>query len=82
MKAGLKDPVFLFTFAVFTGIITKMVELEIKNDVEPICPHCSTELRTVWMRELTSFLGKRYIYFCSHCRKIIGISHRKGFWMG
>jgi hypothetical protein len=75
-------PVFLFTFAVFTGIITKMIGLEIKNDVEPVCPHCSKQLGTVWMRELTSVLGKRYIYFCPHCRKVLGITHRKGFWMG
>jgi len=59
-----------------------MINLEIKDAVEPVCPHCSAEMRTVWMRELKGFFGKRYIYFCSHCRKVLGISHRKGFWMG
>jgi len=34
------------------------------------------------MRELESMLGKRYIYFCPNCRKVLGVSHRKGFWMG
>jgi len=34
------------------------------------------------MRELRGVLGRRYVYFCSHCRKVLGLSHRKGFWMG
>jgi uncharacterized protein with PIN domain len=53
-----------------------------KEDVSPICPHCSAPIREVWYREVSSFLGKRYIYFCPQCRKVLGISHRKGFWMG
>ncbi|KPK86087.1 MAG: hypothetical protein AMJ81_02085 [Phycisphaerae bacterium SM23_33] len=59
-----------------------MIRLEAKNDVSPICPHCSSELDTIWMRELTGFLGRRYVYFCPHCRKVLGVSHRKGFFMG
>ena len=31
---------------------------------------------------LNSLFGKRYIYFCPECRKVLGVSHRKGFWMG
>jgi len=56
--------------------------LQRNYEVQPICPHCSEELSTVWMRELVGFLGKRYIYFCANCRKVLGISHRKGFFMG
>lgn len=59
-----------------------MMNLETNNNAEPVCPHCSSELRIVWMRELKSVLGKRYVYFCSQCRKVLGISHRKGFLMG
>jgi uncharacterized protein with PIN domain len=59
-----------------------MVSLERKEDVRPICPHCEAELEKVWMQELEGVLGKRYVYFCSHCRKVLGVSHRKGFWMG
>jgi hypothetical protein len=33
-------------------------------------------------RFLRGFLGRRYLYFCPHCRKVLGVSHRKGFWMG
>ena len=59
-----------------------MLFVERKDDVQPVCPHCEAPLRNVWMRELGGVLGKRYVYFCSQCRKVLGISHRKGFWMG
>jgi hypothetical protein len=59
-----------------------MVNLEMNEDVVPICPHCSTGLRTLWMQMLRGLLGKRYVYFCPNCHKVLGISHRKGFWMG
>lgn len=59
-----------------------MIELEEREDIAPICPHCSRELDAVWMRVIRSLLGKRYVYFCPSCRKVLGISHRKGFWMG
>lgn len=59
-----------------------MIGIETKDDVDPICPHCDRDLTTIWTRGLESLLGKRYVYFCPHCRKVLGISHRKGFWMG
>ena len=59
-----------------------MMQLETKDDVQPICPHCSMELRILWMQMISGILGKRYVYFCPQCRKVLGVSHRKGFWMG
>ena len=59
-----------------------MVHMQERNDVAPICPHCETELRQVWFQRIPGVAGKRYIYFCSNCRKVLGASHRKGFWMG
>lgn len=53
-----------------------------KYDMTPLCPHCEVELREIWYRMLSAFLGKRYVYFCPSCRKVLGVSHRKGFWMG
>ena len=58
------------------------ITVEQRDDVQPICPHCENELRVVWLRELSGMLGRRYVYFCPHCRKVLGVSHRKGFWMG
>lgn len=59
-----------------------MIRLEEKKDVCPVCPHCAVELKTLWCREVESVFGKRYVYFCPECRKVLGVSHRKGFWMG
>jgi hypothetical protein len=53
-----------------------------KNDIVPICPHCGFQLQTLYCRRMTSIFGKRYIYFCPNCHKVLGVSHRKGFWMG
>ena len=59
-----------------------MLSIEKRNDVAPICPHCDTELRIILFQELLGFLGRRYIHFCQHCKKVLGVSQRKGFWMG
>jgi uncharacterized protein with PIN domain len=59
-----------------------MLPSEEHDEINPICPHCSRELSVIWYREVETFLGKRYIYFCQQCRKVLGVSHRKGFWMG
>jgi len=57
----------------------KLVE---KKDISPICPHCSEPVKEVWYQELKGNFGRRYVYFCAKCRKTLGVSHRKGFWMG
>ncbi len=59
-----------------------MLALQKRDDVIPVCPYCQADLGVVWYRELTGTLGRRYIYFCPSCRKVLGVSHRKGFFMG
>ncbi len=59
-----------------------MLALTRRDDVLPLCPHCATELQEVWFRELAGYLGRRFLYFCPGCCGVLGISHRKGFWMG
>ena len=59
-----------------------MLGVEQRNDIVPICPHCETALGSIQCQELQGLLGKRYVYFCPECKKVLGVSHRKGFWMG
>ncbi len=59
-----------------------MIHVEETSSISPICPHCNQEIVKVLANEMTTTFGKRYIYFCSKCKKVLGISHRKGFWMG
>ncbi|MFP4662067.1 MAG: hypothetical protein ACLFPF_07750 [Halanaerobiales bacterium] len=58
------------------------MNVEVKENIKPVCPHCEAELDNIWTKKLKSPLGKRYIYFCPMCKKVLGVSHRKGFWMG
>ena len=59
-----------------------MVQMLERSDIAPLCPHCETDVRQVLYQKIPGVAGKRYIYFCSNCRKVLGVSHRKGFWMG
>ena len=52
------------------------------TSAEPICPHCGKEIQEIAARRVESTLGVRFIYFCASCHKVLGLSHRKGFWMG
>ena len=59
-----------------------MIQMEERGDIAPLCPHCETEICRVWFQRISGVAGKRYLYYCANCRKILGVSHRKGFWMG
>jgi hypothetical protein len=64
------------------GVGSPMIECIERSDVTPVCPHCCAQIERIWVRALKSAFGRRYVYFCSQCRKVLGVSHRKGFWMG
>lgn len=49
---------------------------------EAICPHCEQPLAGLVRQELAERLGRAYVWMCGNCRKVLGVSHRKGFWMG
>ena len=41
----------------------------------PLCPHCERELSHVYVRaEGAGFVvARNAIYFCPHCRKVLGV---------
>lgn len=59
-----------------------MINLIEHTTENPICPHCEKEIRNIFTKKIEATFGVRYLYFCSECKKVLGISHRKGFWMG
>lgn len=59
-----------------------MISLQEKSEVQPLCPHCNEPVGEIWFQKISGLLGQRYLYFCAACRKVLGVSHRKGFWMG
>ena len=53
--------------------------VEERADTGVICPHCDKELEFLIARKLSaSFLSRRLVYACPNCRKVLGVSHRKG----
>lgn len=62
--------------------MTADIRIEENTTRTPICPHCEREVTNLSARKVQSPWGVRFLYFCSHCRKVLGVSHRKGFWMG
>jgi len=59
-------------------------KIRIREDVAagPICPHCGKDIQEIAAQRVDSMLGVRFLYYCINCRKVLGLSHRKGFWMG
>ena len=58
------------------------IKVNEETAVDPLCPHCGKEIFQIDARRVESQLGVRFLYFCHGCRKVLGVSHRKGFWMG
>lgn len=59
-----------------------MIRINEKSNKSPLCPHCEMALDMVNAEKIKTALGVRFIYFCDNCRKVLGLSHRKGFFMG
>ena len=59
------------------------IKLKLETQSTPKCPHCKKDLDSVSYNELRGgMFGRRYIYFCPSCLNTLGVSHRKGFFMG
>ena len=59
-----------------------MIVIKENSPEPPVCPHCEKEVTTIHSQKLKSQLGVRFVYYCGECKKVLGVSHRKGFWMG
>ena len=57
----------------------RKIPVEETDDFTPVCPHCGEDLHRLLARMLSSsFLSRRLVYCCPKCRKVLGITHRKG----
>ena len=50
-----------------------------RNDLMPVCGHCKKELDEVFTKTKgTGFVeGKNVLYFCPHCRKVLGFGQSR-----
>ena len=64
------------------AVKTNWIRIREDYSAAPLCPHCGKEIQEIAARRVESTLGVRFLYYCTSCRKVLGVSHRKGFWMG
>jgi len=52
----------------------KSIKISEREDIAPICPFCKNELDEIYYKTqgVGLFTGKNVIYFCPHCRKVLG----------
>jgi len=57
----------------------KQLKVIKRNDLAPLCCHCSKELTEVYSKtEGTGFImGKDTMYFCPHCLKVLGFAQSR-----
>lgn len=50
-----------------------------RNDLTPLCPHCSKQLNEVYSKTRGSgfVVGKDVVYFCPYCLKVLGFSQSR-----
>ena len=45
-----------------------------RDDLAPLCPYCEAELAEIYMRKPRRFgVGRGLVFFCPHCRKVLGV---------
>ncbi len=59
-----------------------MIEVRFEPAERPICPHCRAALNAIDAHRVRHDLGKSYVHSCPNCHRVLGVTHRKGFWMG
>ena len=59
-----------------------MIEIRETKNQPVICPHCEKTLGAINAVKTKTTFGVRFVYACGQCRKVLGVSHRKGFFMG
>jgi len=65
-----------------SGMTNARIRIREDFPAAPLCPHCGEEIHEIAARRVESALGVRFLYYRSDCHKVLGVSHRKGFWMG
>ena len=50
--------------------------------ISPVCPSCDAPIEKVYGQQISQGFGKAHVWFCVSCKRSLGVTHRKGFWMG
>ena len=62
-----------------SSINVKPLNIVKRNDLAPRCGHCEKELSEVYAKTKGSgfVVGKDVLYFCPHCRKVLGFAQSR-----
>lgn len=55
-------------------MVVKLTSQEVEYD--PLCPHCSQEIKEVHVRKIKSWGGGEYVMICPNCKKVIGVGRK------
>ena len=50
-----------------------------REDLVPLCPHCEAELPEVYVKTkgVGFVVGSTAVFFCPHCRKVLGFGQSR-----
>ena len=50
-----------------------------RDDETPVCPHCNLDLREIHVqkRGVPIFQGRTVVFFCPHCKKVLGFGQER-----
>ena len=51
-----------------------------REDLDPVCPHCDEPIAEVYYKAKGPgwfFFPRNAVYFCPHCRKVLGLGQSK-----
>ena len=60
----------------------RKLPMEERDDLNPICPHCERQIERLYYRQIRDLGGKRNIYFCSDCHRVLGVAQERSLWTG
>lgn len=61
----------------FLNAMPKKLDVqEAPADIWPICPHCKSELKFIWVKSKgIGFIEKKQFLLCPHCRSFLGFGN-------
>lgn len=60
----------------------KLKDYMMPDGQQPVCPKCDEPTEGLMSVRIQSDMGKANVWCCPRCHAILGVTHRKGFWMG
>lgn len=59
-----------------TDTVAKPSTVVMRDDIDPMCPHCGEDVPEIYARRPKGpfGLGRGYVFFCPHCHLVLGFA--------